>query len=245
MADKSFNLFLSCVSDEFAVYRDALRHALTRSNFEVKIQEDFTAIGGDPLRIIDEYIEACDGVVHLVGEMTGSTPPGSLVQTLHQRHPDLKSRLPPLDAEISYVQWEAWLALYHRKPLIILEPTRDVHRGPAFKPTGTSRISQADHFLRLREMNRYPVVVVDSADEAFVKVADFMRRAASAKDEHRWPADAERPLEMLVSPSARPRMHGGRSGSDPETVGRADQNEPARCGYAGAAASGRRTDGRT
>ena len=30
----------------------------------------------------------------------------------------------------------------------------------------------------------------------------------------------------------------------PKRSGRADQNEPARCGYAGAAASGRRTDGR-
>ena len=35
---------------------------------------------------------------------------------------------------------------------------------------------------------------------------------------------------LSPDPSARPRMHGGRSGSDPETVGRADQNEPARCG---------------
>ena len=30
----------------------------------------------------------------------------------------------------------------------------------------------------------------------------------------------------------------------PKRSGRADQDEPARCGYAGAAASGRRTDGR-
>ena len=43
---------------------------------------------------------------------------------------------------------------------------------------------------------------------------------------------------------SRPRLHGGRSGSDPETGGRADQDEPARRGHAGAAASGRRTDGR-
>ena len=42
-------LFLSCVSDEFGGYRDALRGALTRPNVEVKIQEDFKALGGDTL----------------------------------------------------------------------------------------------------------------------------------------------------------------------------------------------------
>ena len=42
-------LFLSCVSDEFGVYRDALRSALTRPNVEVKIQEDFKGLGGDTL----------------------------------------------------------------------------------------------------------------------------------------------------------------------------------------------------
>jgi hypothetical protein len=33
--------FLSCVSDEFGDYRDALRRELTRPNVEIKIQEDF------------------------------------------------------------------------------------------------------------------------------------------------------------------------------------------------------------
>jgi hypothetical protein len=34
-------LFLSCVSDEFGDYRETVRRALTRSNVEIKIQEDF------------------------------------------------------------------------------------------------------------------------------------------------------------------------------------------------------------
>ena len=45
-------LFLSCVSDEFGAYRDALRSALTRPNVEVKIQEDFKAPGCDtPMKL--------------------------------------------------------------------------------------------------------------------------------------------------------------------------------------------------
>ena len=51
-------LFLSCVSDEFGVYRDALRNALTRPNVEVKVQEDFKALGGDTLTM-EDYIKEC------------------------------------------------------------------------------------------------------------------------------------------------------------------------------------------
>ncbi len=71
MADRGVKLFLSCVSGEFGVYRDALRHALTRPNVEVKIQEDFKALGGDTLRMLEEYIAQCEAVVHFAGEMAG------------------------------------------------------------------------------------------------------------------------------------------------------------------------------
>jgi len=66
MAGESVILFLSCVSDEFGVYRDALRHALTRPNVDVKIQEDFKALGGDTLEMLEDYIERCEAVVHFL-----------------------------------------------------------------------------------------------------------------------------------------------------------------------------------
>ena len=47
MASPSVKLFISCVSDEVGSYRDVLRKALTGPNVEVKIQEDFQALGGD------------------------------------------------------------------------------------------------------------------------------------------------------------------------------------------------------
>src|SRR5208337_2672001 len=56
MANASVKLFLSCVSNEFGAYRDALRRALTRPNVEVKIQEDFKALGGDTLHMLEDYI---------------------------------------------------------------------------------------------------------------------------------------------------------------------------------------------
>ena len=45
-----------------------------------------------------------------------------------------------------------------------------------------------------------------------------------------------------AGPRSWPRLHGGCPGPDPEAVGRAHQNQPPRRGYAGAAASGGRTD---
>ena len=50
-------LFLSCVSDEFGAYRDALRKRLKRLNVEIEIQETFKARGGDTLALLEDYIE--------------------------------------------------------------------------------------------------------------------------------------------------------------------------------------------
>jgi hypothetical protein len=54
MAD--VKLFLSCVSNEFGAWREALRHELTSLNLEVAIQEDFGPLGVDTLSKLDAYI---------------------------------------------------------------------------------------------------------------------------------------------------------------------------------------------
>ena len=126
MADRGVKLFLSCVSGEFGVYRDALRHALTRPNVEVKIQEDFKALGGDTLRMLEDYIAQCEAVVHFVGEMAGSTPVATNVDDLLKRRTDLPVRLAEKGmgrealASLTYTQWEAWLAIYFDKKLLIV-----------------------------------------------------------------------------------------------------------------------------
>ncbi len=146
MAGQSVRLFISCVSDEFGADRDALRRALTRPNVEVKIQEDFKALGGDTLAKLEAYIEQCQAVVQLVGDRTGSAPNPYVVKELLGRHPDLKTRLPPLGAAlnageaISYTQWESWLALYFRKDLVIGRRFRLTGRNHG--PSRTRRLSR-------------------------------------------------------------------------------------------------------
>jgi hypothetical protein len=68
----SVKILLSTVSSEFRRYRDLLRTDLTRHNVEVKVQEDFSDLGGETLDKLDVYIAHCDAVVHLVGDMAGS-----------------------------------------------------------------------------------------------------------------------------------------------------------------------------
>jgi hypothetical protein len=162
MADESVRLFLSCVSDEFGVYRDALRKALTRPNVDVKIQEDFKALGGDTLKMLEDYIAQCEAVVHFLGDMTGSAPSAFSVEDLFARRSGLEGELArrglgreALDA-LTYTQWEAWLAICLGKDLLIVEPAAGVDRGPRFDPTSDSKAAQTDHRKRLRAINRYP-----------------------------------------------------------------------------------------
>ena len=166
----SVRIFLSTVSDEFRLYRDLLRTDLTRHNVEVKVQEDFKDLGGDTLDKLDVYIIHCDAVVHIVGDMTGAYPGERELSMLRAKYPDLKNKLPPLDAalkngvDVSYTQWEAWLALYHGKLLLIARAAETAERGPKYAPTKVSRTAQDGHLTLLRAVQRYPGCTFTSAD---------------------------------------------------------------------------------
>jgi tetratricopeptide (TPR) repeat protein len=158
----SVKIFLSTVSDEFRPYRDQLRGDLTRHNVEVKVQEDFKNLGGDTLDKLDVYIAHCDAVVHLVGDMTGSCPDAREQGALLAKYPDIAKELPPLGealnsgAAISYTQWEAWLALYHRKLLLIAKAANDAERGPDYAAPSDKGAAQITHLARLEAVKRYP-----------------------------------------------------------------------------------------
>ena len=176
MPNPSVKLLLSCVSGEFGEHRDALRHALTRPNVEVKIQEDFKALGGDTLSMLEEYIVHCDAVVHFVGDMAGSTPAASSVDDLLRRRPKLEARLAEKglgrDAlkSLTYTQWEAWLAIGLDKRLPIVQPAEGVARGPDYSRSDASRAAQAQHLDRLRSIVRYPGPPFTSADNLVAQI---------------------------------------------------------------------------
>jgi tetratricopeptide (TPR) repeat protein len=179
MAD--VKLFLSCVSDEFGDYRDELRNALTRPNVEIKIQEDFQAMGGDTLALLETYVESCDVVVHFIGDMAGSTPKPSSVDDLLKRRSELAARLAEKGMDrgalgrLTYTQWEAWLAIGFNRDgakqnLVIVTPTYGLKHGAKFAPTDATRASQADHLRWLRAINFYPAKPFTSADNLVARI---------------------------------------------------------------------------
>jgi hypothetical protein len=166
----SVRIFLSTVSDEFREYRDQLRSDLTRHNVEVKVQEDFKDYGVVTLEKLDLYISTCDAIVHLVGDMAGSDAKPASTTWVVEKYPDIAEKLPPLrepieqSLGISYTQWEAWLALYHGKELLIAKADAAAPRGPNYAPTDASRSAQEAHLERLRAIERYPGCSFTSPD---------------------------------------------------------------------------------
>jgi hypothetical protein len=165
----SIQIFLSAVTAEFGSYRNVLRHDLDRPNVSVKVQEDFITTGHETLEKLDHYIQRCAAVVHLVGNMTGAMAPEVSVNFLLRRYPDFTQRLPVLGPFLqlhgpllSYTQWEAWLAIYHRKELIVAVPEDGAARDAGYQLDEMQRIAQQDHLKRLASLNRHPVAFRNS-----------------------------------------------------------------------------------
>src|SRR4051794_11230461 len=92
------SLFISCVSDEFGHYRDALRKHLDRPGLTAKIQEDFIAYGNSTLQKLDEYIQHCHAVIHICGNMTGSIANKFSIDFISKSYTDIGGRFPNLAA---------------------------------------------------------------------------------------------------------------------------------------------------
>ncbi len=153
----AITIFLSSVSAEFAGYREGLERDLDRHNVHVKIQEKFNDLGGYTLEKLDTYVRHCDAVVHLVGDMCGATPGAAQREELYAACLGLLARFPALGdgADVTYTQWEAWLALYHDKKLLIAKAKKRAPRGKTYAPTDATRASQAAHLARLEAAERY------------------------------------------------------------------------------------------
>jgi hypothetical protein len=186
----SVKIFLSTVSDEFRHYRDQLRSDLTRHNVEVAVQEDFKDSGSVTLDKLDLYISTCDAVIHLVGDMTGADAKPASTAAILTKYPDIVEKLPPLREPldkglgISYTQWEAWLALYHGKSLLIAKAEDAAPRGPKYNPTDVSRAGQQMHLQRLSDIERYPGFTFTSPDNLAKQIAYTTILDLLAEDRH-------------------------------------------------------------
>ncbi|MBL9121225.1 MAG: hypothetical protein JNL80_15050 [Phycisphaerae bacterium] len=180
MPKSTIQLFISAVTDEFRSYRDEAHRSLNWPGVRIEVQETFLALGRSTLVKLSEYIQACDAVVHLVGDRTGNEEDGGLPTSLMLK--DLVETLPKLPEALgrdltqlqqwSYTQWEAWLAVYHRKRLII------ARAGPQARPdtpltdaTRHQRANQLRHLQSLAEHGRFPEFEFESAVQLCLRLS--------------------------------------------------------------------------
>lgn len=158
----ALRVFISCVSEEFRSYREQLRRALTTSDREIKIQEDFTDGGGSLLEKLDQYISRCHAVIHLVGESVGSKARPAEIRRILDNHLDftqtqdeLASWLDPKKCPFSYTQWECFLALYHRVPCYVYVAAEGSVREAKWSRNDQDADEQRAHIERLRSLGQY------------------------------------------------------------------------------------------
>ena len=158
-------LFLSAVSHEFLAYRELLKNDLKRPTIDIAEQEEFIVTGGSTLEKLDDYIRACDGIIHIIGKAAGAMPEEPAVARLLKKYPDFATRLPPLAPSLSkpqpgfsYTQWEAYLALYHDRPLFVYLPTDfeldylNVPRDARFVFNPDEVQAQRKHYKRISDL---------------------------------------------------------------------------------------------
>ena len=213
-------LFLSTVSAEFLSYRERLRHRLTRPDVEVKVQEDFIVTGDETLEMLDTYIQGCDGVVHLVGDMTGAMAKPQSVAAIATRYPELGSRFPlaeflqPDGPSLSYTQWEAWLALWHGKRLYIATPSDGAPRDEKYRCEPEQQDLQRSHLARLRDVARYPGTVFGGQEQLVAEVSvsfvlDLLKQAeltSNPSTPHNLPEASGSALPLIGREAAQARL---------------------------------------
>lgn len=146
-------VFISVANDEFAQLRADLRDTLA-GTFDVVVQPDFHASAADTIGKLDAAIAPCDLLVHLVGESPGSIANPDAVAEFFRRtpretfltnHERARDRLGGFD-QITYVNWEPWLALNRDKPVLLFAVAG--HEKPDFP--------QRDHLDNLYQARKHP-----------------------------------------------------------------------------------------
>jgi len=147
------SVFLSVVNSEFEEARKLRTFGLERAGYKVIAQPTFPHTTTDTVQKLSDLIESSDCVVHLVGSQLGSFPNRRcreefLVSKEHsmsflEAEPALRASVADCYG-ITYTQWEAFLAIHHKKPLLVytnIDPKDHAH-------------PQREHLDRLKLANK-------------------------------------------------------------------------------------------
>jgi hypothetical protein len=157
-------IFLSSVTAEYGEHRRELANYFRGARLHAQLQEEFIPGPYGTLAKLNSYVHACTYLVHIVGDNPGAPVPREQVRDFLAAYPGFAERLPQLgdmlDAAASYTQWEAYLAHFWGKGLIVARPDK----------AGQPDASQSAHLARLHAMHRYREVVFDDAKSLAIAV---------------------------------------------------------------------------
>jgi hypothetical protein len=128
-----FRVFLSTVTSEFGMARDAVANDLQARDLQLRVQRSFRQEPGADtlLRLLHDYIRDCAAVVCVIGTRSGACPsPAEAADFAHV--------LPSGITEASYTQWEFFFARAHKRRLSLYiaaadyQPDRDMPSGDDF-----------------------------------------------------------------------------------------------------------------
>nr|MCU0756486.1 ATP-binding protein [Xanthomonadales bacterium] len=200
-------LFLSTVTHEFKSCRVQLAQDLRLPDVIVQNQEEYVAkiAAGESLLIkLDDYIRDCDAVIHLIGLQTseqGEPAKQACVDDLLRRYADFSARTGLTDVELralSYTQWEAWLAYYHKQTtrpalkLFLATPVAGfIPDHPPHAATAAAQAQSQDwHAQRLRDRGYYPEIRFENADRLAVEVLRALKDILPARQPAQRIADS-------------------------------------------------------
>lgn len=174
-------IFISCVTAEFGAYRVQIAEEFRRADFDVKFQEEFPQVAEGTIRKLDAIIRSCEKVIHILGRGLGTTADSIAVAEYLNHEPKFLTAMQAVGdfrtLQLSYTQWEAYLAAYHNKPLFIYEAEFAIRDGhptlssgcdkdwPVFEPNPNDADLVLAHRERLSKLPtaRYPISFRDLA----------------------------------------------------------------------------------
>ena len=164
-------IFLSVANREHEAFRSVLRDQLTRTRFfEVVVQPDFAHSATDTVRKLDREIAGCQLLIHIVGVDSGSRANTQSVADFfaHTPREQFLAQLPKARAllgdcaQLTYFQWEPWLALHRNIPVLVYAVAGHAHAD----------FAQRDHLDALYMARCHSDVLQDSERRCGQIIAD-------------------------------------------------------------------------
>jgi tetratricopeptide (TPR) repeat protein len=143
---------------KFTSYRDLLALHLRREfkGCQIVVQEELVQGTSDLLGTLDQEIQSCDFEIHIIGDAAGARPRENELEKLRARHPGFldayhKLRDDLLDwSQVSYTQWEAYLAFHHDNKRLIFKAEPSAPRNPEYVVDSQEKETQVAHLGRIR-----------------------------------------------------------------------------------------------